>query len=261
MKHFIITRFFSDKFGKTQDDMLSFLNEETLQNGFTLLKNHFIKTLQNQTNKNFEIVILIYNELSLQNVSFLNEIKCDNKINIIHSKDLNKFIYNFYNNDLVIQTRLDYDDFVHKNCVQDVQLSALDTNYLKVYGLNNGCSMSDDEICYFHRPKYVNPNFGFFSCFETLIINTKNYKKPINIYGCEQHTKICKTLVCEYKKFGLDNKSQVQTEIDKDEKTKYIWYRHDNAVSLMHNNRKHLSDIVVNDVNFEDFGYISHKNR
>lgn len=25
--------------------------------------------------------------------------------------------------------------------------------------------------------------------------------------------------------------------------------------------RKHLSDIIVNDVNFEDFGYITHKDK
>lgn len=261
MKHFIITRFFSDPFGKTDEQMLSFLNEETLQNGFILLKNHFIKTLQNQLNKNFEIVILIYNELPLQSVSFLNEIECDYKIHIIHSKDLNKFIYNFYDNDFIITTRLDYDDFVHKNCVQDVQLAALDTNYLKLYGLNNGCTMDNNEIPYFFHPKYISIKHDFFSCFETLIVNTKNYKRPINIYHLGNHTKVCEYLIDNYKKFGLDDITQIQTQLDKDEKTKYIWYRHENAVSLIRNNAKHTTNVIINDVNFEDFGYISHKNR
>lgn len=257
MKHFIITRFLSNAFGRTQDEMLSFLNEETLHNGFLMLKNHFIRTLQNQTNRNFEIITLIYDELPLQDVSFLNEFDCGNKIHVLHTKDLNDYIYGFYDNDLLITTRLDYDDFIHKDCVRDVQNSAIDTKYLKIYGLNNGCSMDDDEVCYYHHPGYVGCEHGFFSCFETLIVNTRNYKEPINIYTLGDHTFVCENLVNNLERFGLEDKSQVQIEMDADKKTKYIWYRHDNAVSFIQNNCKHTSDVIVQDVDFEDFGYIN----
>lgn len=209
MKHFIITRFFSYPFGRSKEEMLSFLDDKRLEDGFEILKKHFIKTIENQINRNFEIIILIYDNLPMSSVEFLNEIKCDNKITILHMKDLDEYVNGVSDGDIVITTRLDYDDFIHKNCVDDVQKIAANTECMKLYGLNNGCSMADDEICYYHHPNYVNV-CGFFSCFETLIVNTSVYKSPITIYTLGEHSHVFK----EIKNFNKN----VKIEIDKDKK-------------------------------------------
>ena len=257
MKHFIITRFFSESFGKSKQEMLDMLDNNTLLDGFSLLQNHFIKTLNNQTCKNFEIIILIYNMIPLEKVDFLKNISSDVKVTVLHSKELDDYIYKYYvDNDIIITTRLDYDDFIHKDCVRDLQERAANTKCFKVYGLNNGCSMDDSEICYLHHPKYVDLGNGFFSCFESLVTNTQTYKMPINIYKLGVHSNICKTMHEKYADFGLASVDDLEIECDSDTRTKYIWYRHDKSVSYVTRNKfLHLSNIVVNDVAFEDFGY------
>ncbi len=75
-----------------------------------------------------------------------------------------------------------------------------------------------------------------------------------------EYDKYNEFLINNYKKFDLDDEYQIQLEMDTDEKTKYIWYRHSNAISFVRE-KVNKNDIVLNDVNFENFGYITHKNK
>ena len=111
IKHFIITRFFSQNFEKTNEELFS---EKFLSNGFKLVKKNFIKTLENQTNKNFEVIIMIHNDIDIDKIKPLYDIESSFKISIIRKKDIDKYISEFYDTfDFIITTRLDYDDFVY----------------------------------------------------------------------------------------------------------------------------------------------------
>ena len=105
MKHVIVTRF-------------KFDDEDKFENYFQVMKECYVKSINNQTNKNFSIA-LICNERHFQKIRDL----VNNDIEIIRfedqKKDYKNYIKNFYN---TIQTRHDCDDIMAENYIEKIQL-------------------------------------------------------------------------------------------------------------------------------------------
>jgi hypothetical protein len=123
-----------------------------------------------------------------------------------------------------------------------------------LYGLKNGVTIIDGET----EARFMSKNYkhkGFFSVFETAIVNTKKIGKVFDIYSLGNHTKIYKTLKENMGKFGVSDENQIKYLCDDTDETRYIWTRHGNSQSFVTNNKIHLTDIVVDGLNFSDFGY------
>jgi hypothetical protein len=127
MKHFIITR-------------CKFKDEETFEKYFEMMKKYFFPSLNNQTNKNFTLVLICY-------PNHLNKMKkeIDKKINVIsfldQKKDYREFITKL---DETIQTRHDCDDYMSPNYVEEIQ---------KLHKENK--NKFDSFILNFHPTKFV----------------------------------------------------------------------------------------------------------
>jgi hypothetical protein len=111
MKHYIITRFNTGKTLPNDDDWIKYRLE--------LIETYTFKSLQNQSCKNFEWIILINRDRT-------DEI-CKGKLNklgatLLTSEDLYKYTFNnSIQKHIVISSRLDSDDVVHKDFVNIIQ--------------------------------------------------------------------------------------------------------------------------------------------
>ena len=71
-------------------------DQDLLDNGVEIFNQYTLKSVENQSNKNFEIIMMIHNEIDLNHKSIkkLYNIKSDIKINILRQKEINSFIEN-----------------------------------------------------------------------------------------------------------------------------------------------------------------------
>lgn len=256
IKHFIITRFLCNNFNHTNEELFS---DEWLNNGYKLLTNHFIPTLENQTNKNFEMIFLIHNEIPIEKVQMLNTIETTIKFHILRLDELENFLNQLKATiDILITSRLDYDDNIHKCVVDDIQKYAINNpKKITIYGLNKGATIVDGETnAYLKKIKeYEIGNSGYWSAMETLILPNVMSNKLFSIYSLGNHTKVIKTLKEKYKEMGIYTLNDDYYHKDTSNDIKYLWVRHKQSQSVIVQNIWHTTDIKV-DVNlFDNFGY------
>ena len=254
IKHLIITRFMSDQFNHTDEELF---NNNFLAHSFDMLKHHLLQSLSIQTRKDFELVTVIHDRIPDDKISFIYEIqnKYDFKVTIVRKSKLEGYIQSFKDGyDFIITSRMDYDDHIHKDVVKEVQ-SIPDTNYaVQLYGLNNGVTIIDGETeAHFMSMDYGKA--GYFSVFETLVINTKVINIPFSIYKLGDHSKVCRTIKDKYAKFGIPSVSSIKIERSKYKETRYIWTRHKNSQIAQTRGEYHRTDKIVNGLNLADFGY------
>ena len=140
IKHFVFSRFFPSQ---SQDYIYNVLAPKFLKTQLPLAKNMF-KSLENQTNKNFELVFLMHPKLfdnpkkyefvfsTLKNSTTL-------PLKFIKPTDIPALMKDAFNNyDFVIQTGTDMDDFVFKNAVADIQSKVNECDSILAYGYCKG---------------------------------------------------------------------------------------------------------------------------
>ena len=99
-------------------------DQDLLDKGINIFKQYTLKSLENQSNKNFEIIMMIHNEIDLNHKSIqqLYKIKSDIKINVLRKNEINSFIENnFINIKYLITTRIDHDDLIYNGAVEEIQ--------------------------------------------------------------------------------------------------------------------------------------------
>ena len=257
-KHFIITRFLCINFNHTNEELFS---DAWLQNAFKLTKSHFIPTLENQTNRNFEVVFLIHDDIPFEKVEALERINTSVRSHIIRSKNLDGFLNTYKDKtDLLITSRLDYDDNIHKSVVDDIQRYAIENfDKITIYGLNLGSTIKDGEFTAYKRdiPKYEG-NQGYFSIMETLILPSNMCESYFSIYKLGNHTNVIPYLRENAESLGIQKLNNDFFHKDTSDEIKYLWVRHDMSQSVMANGIWHTSDEKVSLNLKDDFGYQPH---
>lgn len=181
MKHYIITRFaswLSPYSGMTLDELFS---DEYLHDSFVKLQNALISTLENQTNKNFELIITIHDNIPLEKVNFLNNISTHFKIHILRSSDIMTFIQNdTKNEDVVIFSRVDIDDYILNSVIDDIHniVNECNDDYV-LLGLYDGATFTkDDNIVCTHHFNYGKN--GASSIMITVACKNKTHQEYLN---------------------------------------------------------------------------------
>ena len=186
IKHFVIVRFFERKVTGYIHDIfdVNFVSERVL-----LAKNNLLKSLENQTNKNFEIIFLV-NDKYLSDEKYkliFNELQDEITISLrfMKSTEVPELIKDACNNyDFVIQSKIDYDDFVYKNAVAETQSKITECDSVLAYGYCKG-------YVYFNRELYpfydLNERFGMghSAVFQSLVLRSEFASKLpyISLYG------------------------------------------------------------------------------
>lgn len=228
-----------------------------------------MKSLENQTNKNFELVFLLnekvidnpkYNFISetLQNATSL-------PLKFIKSSDqslLVKAALNEY--DFVIQSRMDFDDFIFKDAISDTHNKVNECENILSYGYCKGYE-------YIHGELYVCDNkcsdIGHLGILQSLILKS-SFAKKIPFIGAYfyDHTKIKLGLKEFLEKNGLEfSESMFQQNLS----TKaYIYFRHEFSHYILTHNagkpiikipkRPKVTDITAKHLKSE-FGFVGYE--
>ena len=224
IKHFVITRFLSSETLGLGDKIF---DDQIIENGIDYVTKYFIPSMNNQTNKNFEIIFIINDKHDIENSSIkkLYDIDTSIKYHILKNSEYFKFCVDSANGyDWIILTRMDYDDLVKNTAVEEIQdIVAKNNNYdIICSGYNTGYIMHNETFYRFEETSYHND--GYFSIFESVCTNLNSTAKIKSIYSYT-HTKL-KNEIREYAKAnGL--KCMIY------EKPKncdnFVWVRHENT--------------------------------
>lgn len=261
--HLIITRFMCDNFIK-EDSNENIFSPEWKEMSFNMATRHIIPTLENQTNKNFKLIFLVANNLSNYDLERIKHLSNEIEIMPVHLFMFDSFIKN-HNSDYLITSRLDYDDHVYNNCVEDIQ------NFLKkeegikaqIFGLNQGVSIVDGEyeahLMYNYRWLHSE---GCPAPMTTLILKRNICKEYFDIYKLGYHTEVVKNFLIVQKHYLLEEVAQYPNQIytqKSGQDIDYIWIRHKHSASAICNNIIHTTNIKV-DLSKQElkekFGYI-----
>ena len=176
MKHLIFTRFYSQPFKLTPEQLIS---DKFLVPGIKHLKGFLLPSLENQTNKNFTLIITIYdklNELRPDIYSELKKLTASFKIELMKNSDKMKYVESL-NPDYLIGSRIDIDDCVFNGAVSTIQSEFKQELDFMFYAFMNGCTMYENNPNDIH--KFVSPTYdgwSSFSAFPSIIVNWKKLK-------------------------------------------------------------------------------------
>lgn len=236
LKHFVIIRFFPYKRPEFNQDIfdLDFVARQV-----SLAKNNCLKSLENQSNKNFEIVFLanenyfadkkfdfIFTDLTDATSLPMKFIKC-NSTNLATSELLALINDARDEYDFVIQSRIDFDDFIYKDAVTDTQNKIEDCDSILAYGYLRGYTYFNGELYPYYEPWR---GVGHKSIFQSIILETSFAKKIpfMGIYSFN-HTKVKLKLEEVFASKGLpfyENMFQQNSSTNA-----FIWFRHDETWS------------------------------
>lgn len=221
IKHIIATRFLCFN-GNLGDKVLS---KEYIDRGMELMSKYLVPTLENQTNQNFELVLLVHDKLNLRG-------KTSKFVGLSDKLTIKVVRYGQFDNyvrmaakdcENLIVTRIDYDDLVWNGAVDDIQ-KRIGKAPLYVYGYNRGFAWQEgtSDLRLFlqdYRGK------GNMSVFQSCVINT-SLLGPVGIHPYRwNHTKPLESSVCQ----GI-NKNDILFERNFDTDA-FIWVRHENTSS------------------------------
>lgn len=172
IKHIFYTRFSNVAFGFTEAELL---NEFRLDEKFKIFINNTYPSMMNQTNQNFEWVIQVHDDIPIK---IYDKLKSLEKIIVIKNSEIGNISdWTFKNfitqdTDFIMTSRIDDDDMLHINSVEQIQNSVDNDTLIKVFGFGNGCSHYNNE--YFE----MSPNYneqGFIAIGLSVGYNIKIY--------------------------------------------------------------------------------------
>ena len=194
--HLIITRFVIGLFPNNDT------SKEFVLNGIRVMKKYLLPSLENQSCKDFIWLLMLGNKA---NITFLNSfLNFNNSFqwHIIYKKDIKNFLRNITKGfDILITTRIDYDDLIYYDAINDVRKVININKPILLHGYNRG-------VYYFELDnKYYDFEFkcksGAFSIFESLIIILNKVNDTYTIYDIGFHDQVKTNLLKNYKSYGI----------------------------------------------------------
>ena len=242
------------------DKSINWDNSNTFDKYLEIAKNNIIRTLENQTDKNFILVFFTQHDTE-ENINKLKSLS-DKFTIIIHNPDKGNFLESNIISDveLIATSRLDYDDFVDRECVANVHKLFKPELKVALFGINSGCTFDTKtkEAYFFSPTKYMISKTGLNAPMCTLLYNIHYMKKPITILDLGTHQNCISNFI------KLKN-NILRWDIDINgilnifyyNTLGFIWTRHDlsfSKSSIIHNSTIKLD--VVNEDFKNTFGII-----
>ena len=180
IKHFVFMRFFNRQVPYYPYDVLDvdFLSKQLV------VVNNAFRTLENQTNKNFELIFLVHEKfLAEKKYEFIFTTLRDSTIlplKFIKVKDYPLLVEDAFNgHDFVIQSRLDFDDFIRKDTIADTQSKVDVCDKIFAYGYCKGYTYVLSELYpYFNSYR----NIGHHSILQSFIMKS-SFAKNLPFIG------------------------------------------------------------------------------
>ena len=243
IRHLIITRFMMEFPDRKKFKKIMF-TEDYIKNSIRVMKKYLFPSLENQSCKDFIWILKIGNDADIDHIKSLLNFNKKFKSNYIYEKDLKNYVRDSSKGyDILITTRIDYDDRIYYNAVNDARKQIDINKPVFLHGYNKGLYYFEglDKYSIF----YDDNDKGFMSIFISLIVNLKKVNDTINVYDLGLHGLVKKNLLEIYKSYGIK-------EINYDpgfadiSGNKFIWVRQSYSGSFFKNEhypkRKKLFD-------------------
>lgn len=202
INHFVIIRFWCINL-ISQHELLRY---EFLHDQLEIFKKYTLKSLENQSCKNFEIVLLIHGALHKDHpiINELNNLQSPIKINIVRYSQLNKFLSERSDCKFLITTRIDHDDVVYKDAVFKTQSIINDSKKVLIWhAFKNGLTLFRDDFTDVRVFSAVYKRIGSMSIWQSLVIQPSRICDLENVYDLGPHYD------CEPKLIELENKYNI----------------------------------------------------
>jgi len=218
--HFIITRFMIEFYHRNEFPNKLY-RKDFIKNGIRVMKKYLFPSLAHQSCKNFTWILMIGDKINITLIRYLLNCTTPFQMKILYQKDIKNFVKNMsIGFDILITTRIDYDDRIYPDAVNDVRKAINVNKPMILYGYNSG-------LKYFEfNDKYIEFNYesniGAWSVFISLILVLNHVKDVYTIYDLGGHLTIKRTLVNNYKFYGL-KKLNYEPAIFDSGTPKFIW--------------------------------------
>ena len=201
--HIVITKFMINFYSSDEFPKKIYTNEY-IENGIKIMKKYLLPSLQHQSCRDFIWMLNVGDKVNISYLKTLLKYYKPFKSVILYNKDHKNFIRNITKNiDFLITTRIDYDNRIYWNAVNDVRKAVNISKPIFLYGYNKGFFYFEEFDAYIDYYKNYN-NEGTTSIFQSLIIFMNKVNDSYTIYDMGEHTKVRKNLLNNYKKYGLE---------------------------------------------------------
>ena len=246
--HFIITRFMVELIGIPVDiPYKNIFSKEYILSGFRVLKEYLIPSLENQSCKQFIWILMIGEKINKTYVESLFNFKNSFETKFIYQNSLKNYLRNKTKGyDILITTRIDYDDRIYYDAVNDIRKAINIHRPMIIYGYNRGAQYYENENKYYDFYKDYQ-NKGVMSIFISMVIVLNQVNDIYTIYDLKGHTRIRSTLIKFFKSFGIQKLDYEPSIFDSGE-PKFVWVRHNYSGTLNYSNniKKYLKLINFN---------------
>ena len=221
--HLIITRFMIIS-RKLPEFAKIIFREDYIQNGIRVMKKYLFPSLENQSCQEFIWILLIGDKANITYIKSLLEYNNSFEKKIIFQKDLKNYIKNIAKgNDILITSRIDYDDRIYFDAVNDVRKAINLNKPVIVYGYTRGLHYYEYENKYYEF-YHGYGNRGAMSVFVSLILVLNSVNDTYNIYDLGTHKRVRLKILESYKSFGIKELNYEPAIFDSGD-PKFIWVR------------------------------------
>ena len=238
--HLLITRFL------LTFSRIKIFRENYIKNGIRLMKTYLLPSLEWQLCKNFIWVLTVGNGANITHINYLLNFSYSFKYEIIYHQELKNYIKNKSKGiDILITTRIDYDDRIYYDAVNDVRKAININKPLLLHGYGIGAYYFESNGRYYeYITNYIDK--GVLGLFLSLITIIKSVNDSYTIFDMGSHTNVRETLIKNHKIYGLKNLSYEPAIFDSGT-PKFVYVRQ--QYSDNYNGTKHIPK-KLNVINF-----------
>ena len=235
ISHLIITRFLINFWKDDNFENIIYQNDYII-NGIRVMKKYLFPSLENQTCKKFIWILLVGDKANITYIETLFDFNLSFEYKIIYQKHFKKYIKNITkDSDILITTRIDFDDRIYYDAVNDVRKAINIKKPVLLYGYNSGVHYYESENKYYlFNISYHNE--GVMSIFISLILVLNMVNDTYIVYDLGVHNLVRKTLLKSYKSFGINEINYEPAIFDSGE-VKFVWVRHNYSGTYSFSNR------------------------
>ena len=233
--HLVITRYMVEHHRLKNFSKIIYKKDYIL-NGIRVLKKYLIPSLENQSCKKFIWILLLGDKA---NKMFIKSLLGKNNLfqtELVYQRELKSYIKNkSIGYDVLITTRIDYDDRIYYDAVNDVR-KAIDLNKpMMLYGYDKGAHYYEIDNKYYEF--YLTyKNKGCMSVFVSLIIILNKTNDTYNIYDLGTHIRVRKRLIDNYQQYGIKNLNYEPAVFDSGT-AKFVWVRQNYSGDLQYSEK------------------------
>ena len=200
--HLVMTKFLIDYFFKNNFPKIMHTKEYVL-NGIRVMKNYLFPSLENQSCKKFKWILMLGDKANITYIKSILNFNNSFEMDIVYNKSIQNYIRNISKGyDVLITSRIDYDDRIYYDAVNDVRKMINIKRPMFIHGYNRGVNYYEIDKKYYDFDYNFN-NEGALGIFLSLIVVLNKVNDTYNIYEIGAHTVVRKMLLNYYKKYGI----------------------------------------------------------